>query len=349
MTRFVDTRDLARLLNSVGVEAFMAELANTMAADFRRWSDFDKSARLAAHSDVGVIELMPIADDEQFAFKYVNGHPSNHRHGLSTVMAFGALADVETGFPTLLSELTLATAVRTGVASALAATVLARPHSRTMGLIGCGAQAEFQAIAFASILGIECIRAYDIDRAAMEKFRANLAGRKNLEIELVDSREAAADGVDILTSVTADKTRATIIDTHMLTGGLHINGVGGDCPGKTEIAAEVLRRASLFVEYEPQSRIEGDIQQLSADYPVTELWRVLSGAHPGRAADDEITVFDSVGFALEDYSMLKLVRRHAERLGLGRRIELVPALADEKNLYSLLGGDARTQPSRDAA
>lgn len=349
MTRFVDTHDLATLLNEVGIENFMTELAGVMSDDYRRWEDFDKSARLANHSDVGVIELMPISDDSQYAFKYVNGHPSNTALGLSTVMAFGALADVDTGYPTLLTELTLSTGVRTAVASAIAAQKLARKDATVMGLIGCGAQSEFQAIAFATLVGIRHIKAFDIDRSAMEKFAANLESRKDLTIELVDSAATAATGVDVLTTVTADKAYATIVTEEMLSAGLHINGVGGDCPGKTEIAESVMRAASIFVEYEPQSRVEGDVQQLPADHPVTELWQVLAGRHPGRASDEEVTVFDSVGFALEDYSMLKLVRRYAESLEIGESISLVPTLDNHKNLFSLLDSPVGTVHSRHAA
>jgi ornithine cyclodeaminase/alanine dehydrogenase-like protein (mu-crystallin family) len=102
---------------------------------------------------------------------------------------------------------------------------------------------------------------------------------------------------------------------------MHINAVGGDCPGKTELHADVLRGARVIVEFEPQTRIEGDIQQLAADFPVVELWRVLSGEVAGRESDAQVTVFDSVGFALEDFSALRylndLVRtegnRHADR------------------------------------
>ncbi|MEO1202223.1 MAG: ornithine cyclodeaminase [Pseudomonadota bacterium] len=349
MTRFIDTRALAALLAEVGVRRFMHELTDTMLDDYRRWPDFDKSARLAAHSDVGVIELMPISDDAQYAFKYVNGHPSNGRFNLPTVMAFGALADVATGYPTLLSELTLATGVRTAVASALAASVLARDDVETMGMIGCGAQSEFQAIAFESLLGIRRVKLFDIDANAVAKLKTNLERHTNLAVEVADTAEAASEGVDILTTATADKALATIVDAGMLSPGLHINAVGGDCPGKTELAADVLEAASVFVEYEPQTRIEGDIQQMPAEFEVTELWRVLTDQHPGRTSDAEITVFDSVGFALEDYSMLKQVKTYAEALDLGEQIDLVPDLDDNKNLYSLVDAALADRPARDAA
>src|SRR5258708_10716343 len=121
----------------------------------------------------------------------------------------------------------------------------------------------------------------------------------------------------------------------MVTAGLHMNAVGGDCTRKTERPGSALEGAAVFVEYEPHTRIEGDIQQMSPDFPVTELWRVLSRQAPGRSSASQVTVFDSVGFALEDYSALTFIRDMAHEHHIGRTIELIPALSDPKNLGSL--------------
>jgi len=333
MTRFVDVPALTQLLQQKGVAPLMRELTETLREDFLRWEDFDKSARVASHSPVGVIELMPVADAQRYAFKYVNGHPVNTSRGMYTVMAFGVLADVASGYPLLLSELTLTTALRTAATSALAAKALARPDSRRMALIGNGAQSEFQALAFHSQLGIEEIVAYDIDPAATAKLERNLAEVPGLRIRRAASVAAAVRGADIVTTVTADKTRATILTPEMIEPGMHINGVGGDCPGKTELHADVLRAARVFVEYEPQTRIEGDIQQLGTDHPVQDLWRVLAGQVEGRQSREQVTVFDSVGFALEDYSALRLVYRLALELGIGQEVDLVPPADDPKDLF----------------
>ena len=144
-------------------------------------------------------------------------------------------------------------------------------------------------------------------------------------------------GVDIITTVTADKTNATIITPEMVEPGMHINGVGGDCPGKTELHRGVLEAGRVFVEYEPQSRIEGDIQQMPADFAVTEFWRVLAGQAEGRQSASQITVFDSVGFALEDFAALCFLHETALQLGLGQTIDLVPQNEDPKNLFGVLG------------
>ena len=332
-TLFLSAQDVATLVHRLGLPAALDRLAGTLHADYLRWPSFDKSARVASHSADGVIELMPIADGTTYAFKYVNGHPKNTQSGLPTVMAFGVLADVDTGVPVLLSELTLM--------SVVAARALARPTSRRMALIGNGAQSEFQALAFHHLMGIDEIRLYDTDPAATLKLMLNLEGQTGLRLIACDSIAQAVRGADIVTTVTADKTNATILTPEMIEPGMHINGVGGDCPGKTELHPDVLRMASVFVEYEPQTRIEGDLQHLPADFAVTELWHVLAGNAPGRTGAAQVTLFDSVGFALEDYSALRFLREVAGELGLGQALPLIPALADPKDLFGLLH---RTEP-----
>ncbi len=338
-TVYLGVADLVQIVRRKGLPACIAGVAARIEADYRRWNDFDKSARVACHSDVGVIELMPIADATHFAFKYVNGHPSNLRHGLPTVMAFGVLADVATGVPRLLSELTLTTAIRTAAMSALAARVLARPGSRSMALIGNGAQSEFQALAFRDLVGVRELRLFDTDPAASAKLAANLAGQ-GLQVRICASTLEAVRGADIVTTVTADKTRATILTPDMIEPGMHLNAVGGDCPGKTELHPGVLQGAAVFVEYEPQTRVEGEIQQMPADFPVTEFWQVLTGAAPGREQAQQVTVFDSVGFALEDHAALTFLRDAAAELGIGRVVDLVPTAPDPKDLFGLLRGGA---------
>lgn len=332
MTRFLDAGDVAALVRRIGVPVAIMQMADCVRQDFLRWDAFEKSARLASHSPLGVIELMPVSDGVQFAFKYVNGHPRNARHALPTVMACGMLAEVETGFPLLLADLTLATALRTAATSVLAARAMARPGARTMALIGNGAQAEFQSLAFHAGLGIETVRAFDIDAHATARLMRNLAAVPGLNIVPTRSVREALDGADIVTTVTADKTRATILTPDMIRPGMHLNAVGGDCPGKTELHVDILHRARIMVEYAPQSRIEGEIQQWP-EAPVSELWQALSGAVPGRVSADDVTIFDSVGFALEDYSALRWLHAAAIAHHAGQFIELVALPPDPRDLY----------------
>ena len=337
---FVSVEHMMRLIHHIGLEPFLVDLAAQIEADFERWESFDKTPRVASHSKIGVIELMPTSDGELYGFKYVNGHPSNAKHGLQTVTAFGLLADVATGYPVLLTEMTLLTALRTAATSAMAAKHLAPENARTMAMIGNGAQAEFQCIAFKAICGIEAVRLYDIDPKASRKCAENLQS-SGLEVTLCGSAQDALLGADIVTTCTADKQYATILTDNMVGSGVHINAIGGDCPGKTELHPDILRRSAIFVEYPEQTRIEGEIQQLAPDHPVTELWKVISKAEPGRTSSDQITLFDSVGFAVEDFSALRMIKRCLS--GTDFYIEL-DLLADPDEPKDLFGMFARARP-----
>ena len=345
MVDFIGIERVRQLVTRKGIVAFIEELADEIEADFRRWPEFDKSPRHAVHSPVGVIELMPISDGRLYSFKYVNGHPQNTAAGLLTVTAFGVLADVGSGYPLLFSELTLTTALRTAAMSVLAARRMARRDSRTMALIGNGAQSEFQAIAFHHLIGIRELRLYDVDPGATAKLERNLATLRLSRLHVVRCTSAAdaARGADIVTTVTADKCNAIILTPEMIEPGMHLNVVGGDCPGKTELHSDILARpdARVVVEYEPQSRIEGEVQQMAADFPVIEFADVVAGRATGRASEREVTIFDSVGFALEDFAALRYVHRLHRQDRAGRAtIDIVPQLDNPKDLFSLLAGRA---------
>jgi ornithine cyclodeaminase len=336
MTSFVDVRDMVGWVARTGTATVISGILEYVEADFLRWESFDKTPRVASHTPFGVIELMPTSDQESYAFKYVNGHPSNPARGYQTVTAFGVLADVHNGYPTFLAEMTVLTALRTAATSALAARALARPDSAVMAMIGTGSQAEFQALAFRTALGISSLRVYDVDPDAIAKFVRNLLPL-GFEITVAGSAAEALDGADIVTTCTADKTRATVVTDELVQPGMHLNAIGGDCPGKTELDAAILDRSAVFVEYAPQTRIEGEIQQRPADFPVTELWQVLTGRTPGRTSADQITVFDSVGFAIEDFSALRFVRDSVAGTAFEQRIELVADPDDPKDLFGLVG------------
>ena len=351
MVNYIGTARVRELVSRVGPARFMEALAAEIESDYLRWGEFEKSARHACHSAAGVIELMPTSDGRLYSFKYVNGHPKNTRAGLLTVTAFGVLSDVATGYPMLLSEMTFVTALRTAAISALAARRMARARSHCMALIGNGAQSEFQAIAFHHMLGIRELRLFDTDPMAIAKLSLNLEGLHLDGLRVVRCRSAAeaARGADILTTVTADKRNALILTSDMVEPGMHLNAVGGDCPGKTELHADILTRPDvrIVVEFEPQARIEGEIQQLDPSWRVTELTEVLSGRSPGRASEGEVTVFDSVGFALSDFSSLRYLHRLNQESADARTIDLIPRLDDPKDLFGELKvatGAARQTP-----
>jgi len=332
---FVSVENMMRFVHAIGIERLLTELADCIEEDFARWESFEKIPRVASHSRIGVIELMPTSDGQTYGFKYVNGHPANAARGFQTVTAFGLLADVETGYPLLLTEMTLLTALRTAATSAMAARLLAPRGGRVMAMIGNGAQAEFQVLAMKALLGIEEVRLYDIDRSASLKVRRNLAA-SGVSTTVCDSAQAAVEGAGIITTCTADKQFATILTDNMVGAGVHLNAIGGDCPGKTELHRDILLRASTFVEYDPQTRIEGEIQQMAADYPTTELWRVIAGKAAGRTDDKQITLFDSVGFAVEDFSALRYLRSRLPGTGFFEPIDMIADPDDPRDLFGML-------------
>jgi ornithine cyclodeaminase len=332
---FVSVENMVRLVNSIGPAAFIKELAQQIESDFKRWDEFDKIPRVANHCEQGVIELMPTADREFYGCKYVNGHPKNTKEGYQTVTAFGFFSGKDNGYPLLLTEMTLLTGLRTAAMSALVGSYLAPKGAKTMGMIGNGAQCEFQAIGFRELCGINSLRLYDIEPRATEKARKNLEAI-GFDITTCDSPEEAVEGVDIVTTCTADKKCATILTDNMVGSGMHINAIGGDCPGKTELHKDILLRSDIFVEFPEQTRIEGEIQQLSDDYPVTELWEVMRGDKAGRSNDKQITLFDSVGFAVEDFSALRYVYEKVKGTEFVENLNLCADPEDPRDLFGLL-------------
>lgn len=336
--RFVDVGNMTRWAAEHGVERIIAEMIDYVESDFRRWPDFDKTPRVASHSEIGVIELMPTSDGAEYGFKYVNGHPSNPGNGFQTVTAFGVLSDVATGYPTFWSEMTLLTALRTAATSAMAAKHLARPDSNVLALIGTGTQSEFQALGMRAALGVQTLRIWDTDPDAMAKFVRN-ATPLGFDVYVASSATDAVFGADIVTTCTADKTNATILTEPMLdkmSPGVHINAIGGDCPGKTELDAAILLRGDVFVEFPEQTKIEGEIQQMPSDFPITELWHVLTGQRPGRVDSDQVTIFDSVGFAVEDFAALRYLRDSVDGTDFYEVVDLIADPSDPKDLFALV-------------
>lgn len=335
MVPFVSVANMMKLVHAIGLEKFIADVAAEIEADFARWELFDKTPRVASHSDVGVIELMPTSDGDHYGFKYVNGHPKNMSEGLQTVTAFGLLAEVSSGYPILMSEMTVLTALRTGAMSAVATKHLADPTATTMAMIGNGAQSAFQCIAMKAVCGINRVRLYDIDSAATAKCAANLAGH-GLHITTCKTPEEAIEGAQIITTATADKDMNTILTDNMVGAGMHINAIGGDCPGKTELHRDIVSRSTVFVEYPPQTRIEGEIQQMDPDHPVVELWEVITGAAKGRQSAGEVTLFDGVGFAIEDFSALKYVHNAIKDTPFFDQLDMIADPDDPRDLFGML-------------
>ncbi len=338
--KIITVESLTELLKRHGFDNYMMDLMKALKRDFKNWHSFTKMPRPSMHVPGGVLELMPICDNKKYyAFKYVNCHPKNPLSGKQTIVATGQLSQIDTGYPLMFSEMTILTALRTAANSALATDLMARKNAHTLALIGNGAQSEFQVLALKLVRDIREVRYFDIDSKAMDKFERNMWG-KNLKLVRCKNAKEAIKGADIITVCTACKAHVDVIKNEWVTAGVHINALGGDTIGKTELELDILPRCRIVVEYFDQCVIEGEIQRLSKEEAqelvYAELYELVNGSKKGREADKEITLFDSVGIALEDYSALRLTYELAEKYNIGNESNLITVLKDPKDLISAI-------------
>jgi ornithine cyclodeaminase len=338
--KIISVESVTELLNRHGFDNYMRDLMRDLKRDFGRWQSFTKMPRPAMHVPGGVLELMPICDNElYYTFKYVNCHPKNPLIGKQTVVATGQLSRTDTGYPLMFSEMTILTALRTAATSALATDLMARKNAQTVAIIGTGAQSEFQIKGLQLVRDIREVRYFDIDPKAMDKFEKNM---KKTSLKLIRCKNAkeAVRGADIITVVTACKANVAVIKNEWIMAGVHINALGGDTVGKTELELSILPRARVAVEYFDQSFIEGEIQRLSKKEAkklvYAEMYELVTKKKKGRENEKEITLFDSVGIALEDYSVLRLTYELAEKYKIGEDRNLTPVMKDPKNLLSVI-------------
>lgn len=334
--KIISVESLIILLQHHGFDNYMMDLIKALKRDFSKWHLFTKMPRPAMHVPGGVLELMPICDNKlYYIFKYVNCHPKNPLTGQQTIVATGQLSRIDTGYPLMFSEMTILTALRTAAMSALATDLMARKNARILALIGTGAQSEFQVRGLQLVRDIKEVRYFDIDPKAMDKFEKNM-NNKHLKLVRCKNAEEATVGADILTVCTACKAHVDVIKNKWINAGVHINALGGDTIGKTELELKILPRTRLVVEYFDQAFIEGEIQRLSKtkakELVYAEFYELINGSKKGRVNDQEITLFDSVGIALEDYSALRLTYEMAEKYNIGEECNLTPALKDPKDL-----------------
>lgn len=337
--KIIDVNNVREIITKHGFENLLRGLMEQLRLDFKNWDKFNKVPRPAMHVKDGVLELMPICNDKFHSFKFVNCHPKNPDLDLLTVVATGQLSDVATGYPLMFSEMTLLTALRTASTTAIATDYMSRKDSKILAIIGTGAQSEFLLNAISLVRDIEEVRYFDIDDKAMDKFEANIKDL-NFKFTRCISAEEAVRGSDIVTTCTACKNHVDVVKYEWLKKGVHINGIGGDCPGKTEMELGIVENSRVVVEYFDQSFAEGEIQRFDIETAkklvVAELHELVKAEKVGRLNDDEVTLYDSVGIALEDYSVLTLIYKLAKEYNLGHDLSILPNLADPKNLFSLV-------------
>lgn len=310
---YLSERDVERILTMKEVidaveEAFKALARGRVKLPLR--------TRIRSLTRDGDILSMPclVEDFNLYTNKIVSVYPKNAELGLPTIHALIIAVDAVKGVPIGVIEASYLTALRTGAVSGVATRYLSRKDSEVLAIIGCGFQARTQAMAVKDVRDIDKIYAYDIVAERAEKFAGEMSRRLGVEIEVVNTAREAVENADIICTATTSST--PVIRREWIKPGVHVNAIGAYTPEMREIDTETIIDAKVIVDMREAALSEaGDIiipireGRYSEDKIYAELGEIVSGVKPGRTSDDEITVFKSVGLALQDnaavYSLLK--------------------------------------------
>jgi alanine dehydrogenase len=285
---------------------------------------------LSVHASGGGfhIKAAGLAGERSYFAAKTNANFSDNprRWGLPTIQGTIVLADAANGTPLAIMDSGSVTALRTGAATAVAAKYLARSDSRTATVVGCGVQGELQLAAICAVLPLRRIMLVDVDHARAEDLAARAAVRHGVEAEAVKDLRAAVRDSDVC--VTCTTSRRAFLQARDIAAGTFIAAVGADNPEKQELEPSLLASATLVVDVLHQCAEIGELHHALAAGLLTrenvhaELADVVSGRRPGRTRQDEVTIFDSSGTALQDVAAAVAVYEKALLSGRGTVVKL---------------------------
>lgn len=353
-TLLVSHRDLRQLVASVGIDALMDEMIDRFTAALVAFDPAVSDIPIRTGFNYegptpGLVEWMPVHEAGAITIKLVGYHPENPQaHGVPTVLSTISRYATDTGHLQALIDGTFMTAIRTGAASAVATRALARPGSRTLGLVGCGAQAVTQLHAIGRIFDIDEVLLHDVDAAAVaslpDRVRTFGGERYRLRAASPEAIVAESDIISVATSV--DVGGGPVLPAVEHRPWLHINAVGSDFPGKIEVPRSILDASLVCADFLGQAEREGECQQLDSLNDVVELVDVVKRPADFDAQRERPTVFDSTGWALEDRVTMEIVLDHARELGLGTEVEIESVTRDPRHPYEMVAPPASsTAPS----
>ncbi len=357
-TKILASNDIAHIIRMVGLNALMDELIMRFEAACRGF-DTDsynvpvRSGFHYSHPVTGLIEWMPAMQRGRNAtIKLVSYHPSNPTtERLPTILSSILVFNTRNGHLNGIVDGTFITALRTGAASAVASKTLARPDCATLGLIGCGAQAVSQLHALTRSFPLREVLLYDIDTDALSSFPERIAcldmDRADTSVVKLDELVRRSDIICTCTSIEIGEGPA-FADTEVREH-LHVNAVGSDFPGKTEIPRSLLARSLVCPDFQAQAIVEGECQQLREDEIGPDLIELVKNSPDYAHYRDRLTVFDSTGWAIEDHVAGEMIIEYAEQIGIGESIELESISADPKDPYGFAMKDINLVPSKRAA
>ena len=350
-TLTLDSEAIRLIIQNVGLNPLMDELINRLRTEL---TDFDAEQFSIPTRDgfdyeqpySGLLEWMPLQTEQQITIKTVGYHPSNPSvHGCSTILSNVCCYDTYSGHLKAIMDGTFLTALRTGAASAVASSALAKPSSATLGIVGCGAQAVSQIHAISRIFSLERVLAYDVNEDAQSSLRDRCAGFLDdpgiVQGAALDEVTSAADILCTCTSVEIGNG-PVLSTTSSIQRHLHINAVGSDFPGKTELPRELLKRAVVCPDFRDQAIREGECQQLEVDDIGPNLSDVVSKSATDCDHANRLTVFDSTGWGIEDHITANMLIEYARKLNVGAEIQLETNSSDPRDPYAFAQMALRT-------
>jgi len=327
--RVISQNEISQLVSMAqAIEIVKHAFAQLSAGD----ADVPVRNQLEVAQHDGITLFMPayLRGTDQLGIKIVSVFPNNREAGIPTIHALVTVVDAETGQPTAVMDGTYLTALRTGASSGAATDLLARRDASAAAIIGAGVQGRTQLEAICEVRDIERAFVLDVNHEAAEAFVAEMrtrGGRIPPDIAAVTSATDAVRDADIVCTTTT--SREPVFDDSDLRPGVHINAVGAFTQDTREVPAETIQRARLFVDSREACWAEaGDLiiprdQGLISEADViAELGELVSGAEKGRASEDEITFFKSVGNAVQDVAVAGLILEEAVKQGLGTEVEI---------------------------
>ncbi len=259
--------------------------------------------------------------------KLVSVFPGNPEKGLPLIYGLYLLCDPPTGRPLALIDGVYLTGIRTGAASAVATKYLSRKDSRALGIIGTGVQAGFHLMAILAVREIEVCYLFGRMEDRARRFTEDYSDKLGVNLEVLSSADEVVGKSDVVVTVTTSPT--PVFSGSSLREGTHLNVIGAFTPETREVDSETVKKASLFVDsYEGALSEAGDLLipmkegVISRQDIRAELSEVVTGIMPGRTTEDEITLFKSVGFAIEDAAVARLAYDRALEKGIGTQIEV---------------------------
>ncbi len=309
----------------------MRDCIEALEAAFRAPQDLEvPSAVLGLHAPAGGfhVKAAGLRLGRLYVAAKINANfPGNpERHGLPTIQGIVALYDGDDGRPLAVTDSIEVTALRTAAATAVAARVLARRDAKTVALCGCGMQGAYQIRALALVRPISSVWVHDRDRNRAVSLAAKLSAEIGVPVSVADQWQQTARSADIV--VTCTTSKSPIVGTDDVRAGTFLAAVGADNPEKQEVDPALLAGSRVFVDSADQAATIGDLHHAIAKGFMgrqdvqAELWEIVAGRKSGRGSDDEITIFDSTGVAIEDVAAAAVVYERALATGRGLRFDL---------------------------